>query len=62
MANGTNATRGDEKTITLSGTAANLVVAAGDVLEWQSVAHRHGHRRPGRARQGQHRPDLLLSR
>jgi hypothetical protein len=35
--NGTNATAGDEKAITLSGTAANLVVASGDVLEWQSV-------------------------
>jgi hypothetical protein len=37
MASGTNATRGDETAITLSATAANLVVAAGDVLEWQSV-------------------------
>lgn len=35
--NGTNAPAGDEKAITLSGTPANLVVAAGDVLEWQSV-------------------------
>jgi hypothetical protein len=37
FANGTNAPVGDEKTIPLSGTAANLVVAAGDVLEWQST-------------------------
>jgi hypothetical protein len=35
--NGTNAAAGDEKTIPLSGTAANLVVASGDVLEWQST-------------------------
>jgi hypothetical protein len=35
--NGTNAPAADEKAITLSGTAANLVVASGDVLEWQSV-------------------------
>jgi hypothetical protein len=34
---GVNATRGDEKAITLSGTAANLVVAAGDVLEVDST-------------------------
>ena len=34
---GTNASDFDEKTITLSGTAANLVVAAGDVLAWTSV-------------------------
>lgn len=35
--NGTNATGGVPKTIPLSGTAANLVLAAGDVLQWQSV-------------------------
>ncbi len=34
---GVNATGSDEKTITLSATAANLVVAAGDVLQWQST-------------------------
>jgi hypothetical protein len=34
---GVNATAGDEKAITLSGTPANLVVAAGDVLQWQST-------------------------
>jgi hypothetical protein len=37
FASGTNATGGDEKAIPLSGTAANLVVASGDVLEWQST-------------------------
>lgn len=37
MGNGTNAAAGDERAITLSGTPANLVVVAGDVLEWQSV-------------------------
>lgn len=34
---GVNATAGQAKTITLSGTAANLVLAAGDVLQWQST-------------------------
>jgi hypothetical protein len=34
---GVNATAGIAKTITLSGTAANLVLAAGDVLQWQST-------------------------
>lgn len=34
---GVNATDFDEKAITLSGTAANLVVAAGDVLAWVST-------------------------
>jgi hypothetical protein len=37
MGNGTNAAAGDEKAITLSGTPANLVVAAGDILEWTST-------------------------
>lgn len=35
--NGINATANDEKTITLSGTAANLVLAAGDTLLWRSI-------------------------
>lgn len=35
--NGTNATGGVPKAITLSATPANLVVAGGDVLQWQSV-------------------------
>ncbi|TXS08237.1 hypothetical protein EAO71_37185 [Streptomyces sp. ms191] len=35
--NGINATANDEKTITLSGTAANLVLAAGDTLQWRSI-------------------------
>lgn len=34
---GVNATAGQAKTITLSGTPANLTVAAGDVLQWQST-------------------------
>lgn len=34
---GVNATAGQVKAITLSGTAANLVLAAGDVLQWQST-------------------------
>jgi hypothetical protein len=34
---GVNTVASDEKTITLSGTPANLVVVAGDVLQWQST-------------------------
>ena len=34
---GVNAAADDETAITLSATAANLVVAAGDVLAWQST-------------------------
>lgn len=34
---GVNTTASVPKTITLSGTAADLVVAAGDVLQWQST-------------------------
>jgi hypothetical protein len=34
---GVNAAADDETTITLSGTAGNLVVAAGDILAWQST-------------------------
>lgn len=34
---GVNAAADDETTITLSATAANLVVAAGDILAWQST-------------------------
>lgn len=45
--NGVNAAASDEKTITLSGTAANLVVAAGDVLQWQSAAVGTGIADPG---------------
>jgi hypothetical protein len=37
LANGVTADDFDEKAITLSGTPANLVVAAGDVLAWTSV-------------------------
>ena len=44
---GVNAAAMDEKTITLSGTAANLVVAAGDVLEWKSSAVATGLADPG---------------
>jgi hypothetical protein len=47
FASGTNATGGDEKTIPLSGTPANLIVAAGDVLEWQSNAVGTGIADPG---------------
>lgn len=37
LVSGVSAAAFDEKTITLSGTAANLVVAAGDILAWTSV-------------------------
>lgn len=47
FASGTNATAADEKTIPLSGTPANLIVAAGDVLEWQSNAVGTGIADPG---------------
>jgi hypothetical protein len=47
MASGVNATGGDEKTITLSGTAANLVVAAGDILAFKSTAVGNGIADPG---------------
>ncbi|MFD4912848.1 hypothetical protein ACFWNR_06450 [Streptomyces virginiae] len=35
--NGVNATANNERTITLSATAANLVLAAGDTLQWRSI-------------------------
>lgn len=37
LTSGVNATANNEKAITLSGTAANLTVAAGDTLLWRSV-------------------------
>jgi hypothetical protein len=46
-ASGINATAGDEKTITLSGTPANLVLAAGDVLAFKSTAVGNGIADPG---------------
>ena len=44
---GVNATAGDETAITLSGTAANLVVAAGDILALESEAVGTGLAAPG---------------
>ena len=44
---GVNFTANDEKVITLSGTAANLVVAEGDTLQWQSNAVGTGIADPG---------------
>ncbi len=44
---GVNTTASDEKTITLSSTAADKVVAAGDVLQWQSAAVGTGIADPG---------------
>ncbi|MFE5332558.1 hypothetical protein ACFRCG_39890 [Embleya sp. NPDC056575] len=37
LTSGVNATAYNERTITLSGTAANLDLAAGDTLQWRSV-------------------------
>jgi hypothetical protein len=44
---GVNTVAGDEKVITLSGTPANLVVTAGDVLQWNSTAVGTGIADPG---------------
>lgn len=44
---GVTATANNEKAITLSGTAANLVLAAGDTLQWRSVAVGTGIADPG---------------
>ncbi len=44
---GVNTTASDEKVITLSSTAADLVVAAGDVLQWQSTHVGNGIADPG---------------
>ena len=44
---GVNAVAFDEKTIVLSGTPANLAVAAGDILEWKSSAVATGLADPG---------------
>jgi predicted metal-binding membrane protein len=38
LLSGVNLVAFDEKAATLSATPANLVVAAGDVLQWQSIA------------------------
>lgn len=42
LVGGVNLVAFDEKAITLSGTAANLVVAAGDILVWVSTAATSG--------------------
>lgn len=47
LVSGVNATAFDEKALTLSGTAANLVVAEGDVLEFRSVFAASGLADPG---------------
>jgi hypothetical protein len=47
LVSGVNLVDNDEKTITLSGTAANLVLAEGDVLEWESLAVGTGIADPG---------------
>jgi hypothetical protein len=47
FASGVNAAANDQKTIPLSGTAADLVVAEGDVLQWRSVAVGTGIADPG---------------
>jgi hypothetical protein len=47
LVSGVNLVDNDEKAITLSGTAANLVLAEGDVLEWESLAVGTGIADPG---------------
>lgn len=47
LVGGVNTVAGDEKAITLSATPANLVLAAGDVLQWQSAAVGAGIADPG---------------
>jgi hypothetical protein len=47
FASGVNATANDQKTIPLSATAADLVIAEGDVLQWRSVAVGTGIADPG---------------
>jgi hypothetical protein len=44
---GVNAAANDEKTVTLSGTAANLDLAAGDTLLWRSLHIGTGQADPG---------------
>ena len=44
---GTNAAANDDATVTLSATAANRVLAAGDTLQWRSVANGTGLADPG---------------
>ncbi|GGV91594.1 hypothetical protein [Streptomyces massasporeus] len=45
--NGVNAAANDEKAITLSGTAANLDLSAGDTLLWRSIHVASGITDPG---------------
>jgi len=47
FASGTNATAQLDTVITLSGTAANLVIAKGDALQWDSLAVGTGIADPG---------------
>ena len=47
FASGTNATAQTDRVITLSATAANLVIALGDVIQWDSLAVGTGIADPG---------------
>ncbi|MFI5803005.1 hypothetical protein [Streptomyces sp. NPDC051561] len=47
LTNGVTAAANNEKTIPLSGTPANLVLAAGDTLQWRSVHIGNGITDPG---------------
>lgn len=47
FASGTNATANNEVAITLSATAADLVIAEGDTLQWRSVFNGTGIADPG---------------
>lgn len=46
-ASGTNSTANNESSLTLSATAADLVLAAGDTLQWRSIANGTGLADPG---------------
>jgi hypothetical protein len=47
FASGTNATANNEVSLTLSSTAADLVLAEGDTLQWRSIANGTGLADPG---------------
>jgi hypothetical protein len=47
FASGTNATANNEVSLTLSSTAADLVVAESDTLQWRSIANGTGLADPG---------------
>lgn len=58
LTNGVNLVDNTPKTITLSGTPANLNLATGDVLEWESLAVNTGIADPGGLVRVQTRPTV----